>query len=88
MIGSFFKPLFLTAIGDLPAPIIKLGPANQTLPLNTIAMLPCEATGDPKPNIKWFANSVPIQSRNPRYVVLDSGTLQIAGRLEKLRVYL
>ncbi|CAL1265716.1 unnamed protein product [Larinioides sclopetarius] len=78
-IGSSMAKAYLevTAIGDLPAPIIKLGPANQTLPLNTVAMLPCEATGDPPPSIRWFVNSVPLQTRNPRFVVLDSGTLQI-----------
>ncbi|KAF8795107.1 Roundabout like protein [Argiope bruennichi] len=78
-IGSSMAKAYLevTAIGDLPAPIIKLGPANQTLPLNTVAMLPCEATGDPPPSIRWFVNSAPLQTRNPRFVVLDSGTLQI-----------
>ncbi|GIY92239.1 roundabout homolog 2 [Caerostris extrusa] len=78
-IGSSMAKAYLevTAIGDLPAPIIKLGPANQTLPLNTVAILPCEATGDPPPSIRWFVNSTPLQSRNPRFVVLDSGTLQI-----------
>ncbi|KAG8172476.1 hypothetical protein JTE90_015743, partial [Oedothorax gibbosus] len=78
-IGSSMAKAYLevTALGDLPAPVIKLGPANQTLPLNTVAMLPCEATGDPKPSIRWFYNSTPLQMRDPRLVVLDSGTLQI-----------
>ncbi|GFU30687.1 roundabout homolog 2 [Nephila pilipes] len=78
-IGSSMAKAYLevTAIGDLPAPIIKLGPANQTLPLNTVGMLPCEASGDPPPSIQWFVNSAPLQTRNPRFVVLDSGTLQI-----------
>ena len=28
-----------------PPPVIDLGPANQTLPLDTIAILPCRASG-------------------------------------------
>lgn len=69
-----------TAVGDVPAPIIKLGPANQTLPLSTVALLPCEATGNPLPKIRWFVNSTPVNIRNPRFLILDSGTLQIDGK--------
>ncbi|XP_042897361.1 roundabout homolog 1 isoform X3 [Parasteatoda tepidariorum] len=78
-IGSSMTKAYLevTAIGDLPAPVIKLGPANQTLPLNTVAMLPCEATGEPPPIIRWYSDASPLQSSNPRFVILDSGTLQI-----------
>ncbi|XP_054706110.1 roundabout homolog 1-like [Uloborus diversus] len=80
-LGSSMAKAYLevTAVGDLPAPIIKLGPANQTLPLNTVAMLPCESSGEPPPVIRWLVNSTPLNTRNPRFVVLDSGTLQIDG---------
>ncbi|XP_076330516.1 roundabout homolog 1-like isoform X6 [Tachypleus tridentatus] len=69
--------LDVTAIADLPPPIIRLGPANQTLPQNTMAMLPCEAEGIPGPNIQWFFNSASVDVNNPRFSILDSGTLQI-----------
>ena len=36
----------VTAMADEPPPIINVGPANQTLPLNTLAVLPCEASGE------------------------------------------
>ena len=36
----------VTAMADEPPPIIMVGPANQTLPLNTLAVLPCEASGE------------------------------------------
>ena len=38
--------LQVTAMADEPPPIINVGPANQTLPLNTLAVLPCEASGE------------------------------------------
>ncbi|XP_022253078.1 roundabout homolog 1-like isoform X4 [Limulus polyphemus] len=69
--------LDVIAVADLPPPIIRLGPANQTLPQNTMAMLPCEAEGIPGPNIQWFFKSASVDVNNPRFSILDSGTLQI-----------
>ncbi|GIY93789.1 protein sax-3 [Caerostris extrusa] len=77
-VGSTMAKAYLevTAVGDLPPPIILLGPANQTLPLSTEVLLPCEASGTPTPSIRWLVNSGPIPN-NPRFKVLDSGTLKI-----------
>ena len=49
--GSISTKAYLevTAMADEPPPIIKVGPANQTLPVNTLAILPCEASGSPPP---------------------------------------
>lgn len=69
--------LEVTAVADLPPPIIRFGPANQTLPVNTAAVLPCEATGAPIPTVQWLFNSTPLPTSNPRLTVLPSGTLQI-----------
>ncbi|XP_022250444.1 roundabout homolog 2-like, partial [Limulus polyphemus] len=65
------------AVADLPPPVIVLGPVNQTLPHRTLAMLPCEASGTPTPHVTWSVNSSPLPKNDPRYVVLDTGTLQI-----------
>ena len=43
--------LEVTAMEDEPPPIIRAGPANQTLPVNTLAILQCEASGSPQPSI-------------------------------------
>ncbi|KAL1417407.1 hypothetical protein MTO96_026863 [Rhipicephalus appendiculatus] len=68
----------VTAIADLPPPIIRLGPANQTLPLHTAAQLPCDATGTPKPTVQWLYNGAPLRiDERPRYTLLETGTLQI-----------
>ena len=47
MAGSIATKAYLevTAMADEPPPIIKVGPANQTLPVNTLAVLPCQASG-------------------------------------------
>ncbi|XP_075675616.1 protein sax-3-like isoform X4 [Dermatophagoides pteronyssinus] len=63
---------------DLPPPIIVLGPADQTLPEHTTAMLPCDVIGQPVPTLKWFFNNSPLPVNNvARFSQLDSGTLQI-----------
>ncbi|CAN7940842.1 unnamed protein product, partial [Ixodes hexagonus] len=72
--------LEVTAVEDLPPPVIRLGPANQTLPVNTAAVMPCEATGTPTPTIRWQYNAVPLlTSTKHRFVILQSGTLKING---------
>ncbi|XP_075749893.1 protein sax-3-like isoform X1 [Rhipicephalus microplus] len=70
--------LEITAIADLPPPIIRLGPANQTLPVHTAAQLSCEATGTPKPVVQWLYNGSPLNAEDrPRFTLLESGMLQI-----------
>ncbi|CAN8014284.1 unnamed protein product, partial [Ixodes persulcatus] len=72
--------LEVTAMADLPPPVIRLGPANQTLPINTAAIMPCEAAGKPTPTVRWQYNTVPLQTdTRPRFVILKSGTLRING---------
>ncbi|XP_073968953.1 roundabout homolog 2-like isoform X2 [Rhodnius prolixus] len=76
--GSTSARAFLQvkSVGDTPPPIIEVGPANQTLPIHSVARLPCQATGQPKPKIKWAKNGGPIQA-SPRFNVYENGTLQI-----------
>ena len=70
---------FFVDIDPRPPPIIHLGPQNQTLAVKTVTMLPCQASGDPPPTIRWFKDGAHIQANNPRITLLDSGTLQISG---------
>lgn len=73
--------LEVTAIEDQPPPIIAMGPANQTLPVRTIAILPCQAFGNPKPVIKWFKNGSPLAASDSSRVVIEpSGTLVIDSK--------
>ncbi|XP_075749831.1 protein sax-3 isoform X2 [Rhipicephalus microplus] len=80
MVGSTMAKghLEVTAIADLPPPIIQLGPANQTLPVHTTAQLPCEAAGTPKPVVQWLYNGSPLNyEERRRLMLLESGMLQI-----------
>ncbi|XP_058805805.1 tyrosine-protein phosphatase Lar isoform X2 [Phymastichus coffea] len=41
-------------------------------------MLSCSAVGSPPPIISWMKDMLPIDTSNPRYTVLQSGSLQIS----------
>ena len=83
MAGSSVTKAYLevTVIEDLPPPIIAMGPANQTLPINTIAILPCQASGNPRPTISWFKDQNPISEiGTSRIMVEKTGTLVIDSK--------
>lgn len=85
--GSTLAKAYLevTAIEDQPPPIIAMGPANQTLPVNTIAILPCQASGNPKPAINWFKNQQPLNAvGSSRIMVEPTGTLVIDSKSSSL----
>ena len=67
-----------------PPPIIHQGPQNQTLPVNSVAMLHCTCDGNPAPAIRWLRNGRNISPNDARMTVLDSGMLQISGKLINL----
>ncbi|XP_072144305.1 roundabout homolog 1-like isoform X1 [Dermacentor andersoni] len=70
--------LEVNVLTDVPPPIIRLGPANQTLPVRTTTQLPCEVAGTPKPTVQWFYSAAPLSIKDrPRFKILGSGTLQI-----------
>lgn len=63
---------------DTPPPIIQIGPSNQTLPKGSVAMLPCRATGNPTPRVKWYKDGTMLQNGN-RYTIVQGGSLRIDG---------
>lgn len=72
--------LRVTSELDMPPPIIRRGPANQTLPLQSMAALPCQAAGSPRPVITWYKDGAPVSSVSSRTFVTDDGTLNINGK--------
>lgn len=68
----------VTSPDEIPPPIIEIGPANQTLPKGSVAMLPCRSSGNPKPRVKWLYGNAPIQLTS-RVQMVQSGTLRIDG---------
>ncbi|XP_054281738.1 protein sax-3-like [Macrosteles quadrilineatus] len=69
--------LTVTSPEHLPPPVIELGPANQTLPLRTLAVLRCLATGSPPPIITWYKGGVPVTKGHDRINITETGTLVI-----------
>ncbi|XP_041067298.1 roundabout homolog 2 isoform X2 [Carcharodon carcharias] len=62
---------------DRPPPIIRQGPANQTLGVDGTTLLKCQATGDPIPTISWLKGGVSLLGKDPRMSLQELGSLQI-----------
>nr|XP_028564626.1 roundabout homolog 3 isoform X3 [Podarcis muralis] len=62
---------------DRIPPIIRRGPTNQTLAIDSTAQLQCHVTGNPLPSIQWLKDGQRIVGSDPRVSLLDNGTLQI-----------
>lgn len=41
------------------------------------ARLPCEVSGDPRPQITWTKNGVRISEMDPHYFISEDGSLEI-----------
>lgn len=80
MVGSdvWRAQLSVRMVDEHPPPVIVHGPANQTLPLKSIALLPCKSVGSPSPLIRWYKDGESLQT-NHRIHVSEQGTLQIKG---------
>ncbi|KAJ6643323.1 Roundabout like 2 [Pseudolycoriella hygida] len=76
--GSATTRAFLqvTSIDDMPPPIIEFGPSNQTLPVGSVSILPCKATGTPSPRVRWYKDGMLIQT-SERLAHVHSGSLKI-----------
>ncbi|XP_039313899.1 protein sax-3 isoform X2 [Solenopsis invicta] len=76
--GASTATVFLqvTSIEETPPPIIELGPANQTLPLKSVASLPCRAVGTPTPRVHWHKEGVLVRPGG-RITMAINGTLFI-----------
>ncbi|XP_049323078.1 roundabout homolog 2 isoform X2 [Astyanax mexicanus] len=73
---------------DRPPPIIRQGPANQTLGVDGVALLKCQASGEPVPTISWRKDGVSLLGKDPRMSLLDLGSLQIKNiRLSDSGIY-
>lgn len=72
---NFSKSFHLLSI---ESPIIIEEPNNVTANIGETVSLKCRASGDPTPDIVWMQNSFKIPADNPRYHLLEDGTLRIA----------
>uniref|UniRef100_A0A8C4E1Q4 Roundabout homolog 2 n=1 Tax=Dicentrarchus labrax TaxID=13489 RepID=A0A8C4E1Q4_DICLA len=76
------------ALKDRPPPIIRQGPSNQTQAVGGVALLRCQASGDPEPTVTWRKNGASLLGKDPRFSLLEHGSLQIQStRLSDLGLY-
>ncbi|KAJ8267099.1 hypothetical protein GJAV_G00138380 [Gymnothorax javanicus] len=66
-----------SAPSDRVPPIIRQGPANQTLSLGATAQLQCHVMGNPSPSIQWERDGRRILGNDGRISLMENGTLQI-----------
>lgn len=62
---------------DRPPPIIRQGPSNQTLGVESVALLKCQASGDPIPSISWLKDGISLLGKDARMSLQELGSLQI-----------
>ncbi|XP_016345955.1 roundabout homolog 2-like [Sinocyclocheilus anshuiensis] len=67
---------------DRIPPIIRQGPANQTLVPGTTAQLQCHVMGNPLPSIQWERDGQRILGNDERISLMENGTLQITALQE------
>ncbi|XP_061416519.1 LOW QUALITY PROTEIN: roundabout homolog 2-like [Lethenteron reissneri] len=65
------------ALADSPPPIIRQGPANQTLAVGSVALLACQAMGMPTPSVHWLKDGSKLSLGSARLALQSGGTLSI-----------
>uniref|UniRef100_A0A8C1P9B2 Roundabout, axon guidance receptor, homolog 3 (Drosophila) n=1 Tax=Cyprinus carpio TaxID=7962 RepID=A0A8C1P9B2_CYPCA len=66
----------------LVPPIIRQGPANQTLALGSSALLQCHVMGSPIPSVRWEKDGESVLSDDIHISLMENGTLHISGLKE------
>lgn len=61
---------------DSPPPLIIQGPMNQTLPIKSVASLPCKVSGNPQPVVSWYKDGIPV-STSEKIIIEPNGLLTI-----------
>lgn len=72
-----FSPLKLSGPSGRIPPIIRQGPANQTLSRGATALLHCRLVGGVSVKILWEKDGERLQGNIPRLTLMENGTLQI-----------
>ncbi|KAF5269632.1 hypothetical protein FQR65_LT05971, partial [Abscondita terminalis] len=74
--------LTVTSKEDRPPPVIIRGPVNQSLPIQSLAVLACDATGNPEPAIDWYKEDVPVRP-SEKIKMIKPGKLEISNLVKE-----
>lgn len=57
--------------------MIRQGPLNQTVPVDSTVVLGCQTVGSPPPTVHWKRDSVVVSPVDSRMSIADTGSLEI-----------
>nr|XP_057934538.1 roundabout homolog 1-like isoform X2 [Doryrhamphus excisus] len=58
-------------------PVIRQGPVNQTVPVDSTVALSCQASGTPPPTVLWKKDGAVLSPTDSRLSITDTGSLEI-----------
>ncbi|XP_029925047.1 roundabout homolog 1-like [Myripristis murdjan] len=65
------------SVSDHPPPVIKQGPRNQTVSVDSKVVLGCQTSGSPTPIVHWKKDGVLVSPVDSRMSLADTGSLEI-----------
>ncbi|XP_054899633.1 roundabout homolog 1-like isoform X1 [Poeciliopsis prolifica] len=60
-----------------PPPVIRQGPVNQTVPVDSTAVLGCQTVGVPPPTVHWKKDGTVVSPVDSRISLTEAGSLKI-----------
>lgn len=73
---SLFHFSFLAG-SDHPPPVIRQGPVNQTVSVDSTVTLGCQSVGTPTPAVHWKKDGVVVSPVDSRMSLTETGLLKI-----------
>ncbi|XP_033955444.1 roundabout homolog 1-like [Pseudochaenichthys georgianus] len=62
---------------DYPPPVIRQGPVNQTIAVDSTVLMGCQTADSPPPTVHWKKDGVVMSPSDSRMSITDSGSLEI-----------
>ncbi|XP_054610116.1 roundabout homolog 1-like isoform X2 [Dunckerocampus dactyliophorus] len=62
---------------EQPPPVIRQGPVNQTVPVDSTVALSCHTSGTPPPTVHWKKDGAVLSPSDSRMSIAESGSLEI-----------